>query len=84
MGNRNGMSQGMGETTFHVNNTLVDFNEIVGKLSGKEWRIAATEPAHLACGPSGTDGTGDYQAGPNEKAEFGVYDDRLTIGSDNS
>ncbi|CDC25553.1 putative uncharacterized protein [Prevotella sp. CAG:386] len=84
VGNRNGMSQGMGETTFHVNNTLVDFNEIVGKLSGKEWRIAATEPAHLACGPSGTDGTGDYQAGPNEKAEFGVYDDRLTFGADYS
>ncbi len=84
VGNRNGMSQGMGETTFHVANTLVDFNEIVGKLSGKEWRIAATEPAHLACGPSGTDGTGDYQAGPNEKAEFGVYDDRLTFGADYS
>ena len=46
VGNRNGMSQGMGETTFHVTNTLVDFSEIVGKLSGKEWRIAATEPAH--------------------------------------
>lgn len=84
VGNRNGMSQGMGETTFHVANTLVDFNEIVGKLSGKEWRIAATEPAHLACGPSGTDGTEWWKAGANEKAEFGVYDDRLTFGSDYS
>lgn len=84
VGNRNGMSQGMGETTFHVTNTLVDFSEIVGKLSGKEWRIAATEPAHLACGPSGTDGTEWYKAGANEKAEFGVYDDRLTFGSDYS
>ena len=84
VGNRNGMSQGMGETTFHVTNTLVDFSEIVGKLSGKEWRIAATEPAHLACGPSGTDGTEWWKAGANEKAEFGVYDDRLTFGSDYS
>ena len=62
VGNRNGMSQGMGETTFHVTNTLVDFSEIVGKLSGKEWRIAATEPAHMACGPSGTDGTEWWKA----------------------
>lgn len=84
VGNRNGMSQGMGETTFHVTNTLVDFSEIVGKLSGKEWRIAATEPAHLACGPSGTDGTEWWKAGANEKAEFGVYDDRLTFGADYS
>ena len=84
VGNRNGMSQGMGETTFHVTNTLVDFSEIVGKLSGKEWRIAATEPAHLACGPSGTDGTEGWKAGANEKAEFGVYDDRLTFGADYS
>lgn len=84
VGNRNGMSQGMGETTFHVTNTLVDFSEIVGKLSGKEWRIAATEPAHLAFGPSGTDGTEWWKAGANEKAEFGVYDDRLTFGSDYS
>ena len=84
VGNRNGMSQGMGETTFHVTNTLVDFSEIVGKLSGKEWRIAATEPAHLACGPSGTDGTEWWKAGANEKAEFGVYDDRLIFGADYS
>ena len=84
VGNRNGMSQGMGETTFHVTNTLVDFSEIVGKLSGKEWRIAATEPAHLACGPSGTDGTEGWKAGANEKAEFGVYDDRLIFGADYS
>ena len=84
VGNRNGMSQGMGETTFHVTNTLVVFSEIVGKLSGKEWRIAATEPAHMACGPSGTDGTEWWKAGANEKAEFGVYDDRLTFGADYS
>lgn len=84
VGNRNGMSQGMGETTFHVTNTLVDFSEIVGKLSGKEWRIAATEPAHMACGPSGTDGTEWWKAGANEKAEFGVYDDRLIFGADYS
>lgn len=84
VGNRNGMSQGMGETTFHVTNKLVDFNEYIGKLSGKEWRIAATEPAHLACGPSGTDGTEWWKAGANEKAEFGVYDDRLTFGADYS
>ena len=84
VGNHNGMSQGMGETTFHITNTLVDFSEIVGKLSAKEWRIAASESAHMGCGPSGTDGTEWWKAGANEKADFGVYDDRLTFGSDYS
>lgn len=84
VGNRNGMSQGMGSTTFHVTNTLVNYDEIVAKLAAKEWRIAATEAAHIGCGPSGTDGTEWYKAGPNEKADFGVYDDRITFGNDYS
>ncbi len=84
VGNHNGMSQGMGETTFHITNTLVDFDEILGKLSAKEWRVAASEAAHMGCGPSGTDGTEWWTAGPNEKADFGVYDDRLTFGKDYS
>lgn len=84
VGNRNGMSQGMGSTTFHVTNTLVNYDEIVGKLSAKEWRIAATEAAHMGCGPSGTAGTEWWTAAPNEKADFGVYDDRISFGKDYS
>ena len=84
IGNRNGMSQGMGSTTFHIANSLTNYDELLAQIAGKEWRIAATEAAHMACGPSGTDGTEWWAAKPNEKADKGVYDDRITFGTDYS
>lgn len=84
VGNRNGMSQGMGSTTFHIANSLTNYDELLAQLAGKEWRIASTEAAHMACGPSGTDGTEWWAAKPNEKADKGVYDDRVTFGTDYS
>lgn len=57
VGNHNGLSQGMGETTFHIANSLTNYDELLTMLCGKEWRIASTEAAHMGCGPSGTDGT---------------------------
>ena len=84
VGNRNGMSQGMGSTTFHIANSLTNYDELLAQLAGKEWRIAATEAAHMGCGPSGTDGTEWWAAKPNEKAEMGLYDDRITFGKDYS
>lgn len=68
VGNRNGMSQGMGETTFHIANSLTNYDELLAMLCGKEWRIASTEAAHMGCGPSGTDGTEWWTAKPNDKA----------------
>lgn len=82
VGNHNGMSQGMGKTTFHVANSLTNYDELIAKLSAKPWRIASTEAAHMACGQSGTDGTGWWSAGAGEKAEKGVYDDRISFGTD--
>jgi hypothetical protein len=82
VGNHNGMSQGMGSVTFKVANSLTNYDELKAKLSAKPWRIASTEPAHMACGPSGSDGTGWWSASPGDKAAFGVYDDRVTFGSD--
>ena len=84
VGNHNGLSQGMGKTTFHVANSLANYDELLAMLCGKEWRIAASERAHMGCGPSGTDGTEWWTAGPNEKAAFGMYDDRVTFGNDYS
>lgn len=82
VGNSNGLSQGMGSVTFTVANALTNYDGIVGKLAGKEWRIASDEVAHMGCGESGTDGTGWWSAQPNDKAGKGVYDDRLTFSSD--
>lgn len=84
VGNHNGLSQGMGQATFHIDNSLTDYDELLGKLSAKEWRIAASESAHLACGESGTDGTNWWSASPNEKSATGMYDNRLKFGSDYS
>ena len=49
------------------------------EAEGKQWFIASAEPAHLGCGPSGTDGTEWWSAAPNDKANYGVYDDVVTF-----
>lgn len=82
VGNHNGLSQGMGKVSFHVANSLTNYDNIIAQLSGKEWRIASTEKGHLACGPSGSDGTGWWSASAGEKADKGLYDDRITFSSD--
>ena len=82
VGNHNGLSQGMGTVTFHVANSLTNYDDLLAMLCGKEWRIASGEPAHMGCGPSGTAGTEWWSAQPNDKAEMGVYDDRITFGKD--
>lgn len=84
IGNHNGLSQGMGSTTFHIANSLTNYDDLIAMLAGKEWRIASTEAAHMGCGPSGTDGTEWWTAKANEKADYGVYDDRITFGKDYS
>ena len=61
VGNRNGISDGMGEKTFHFNNSIVDFSSYITRLAGaeaegKQWFIASAEAGHMGCGPSGTDG----------------------------
>ena len=84
VGNRNGISDGMGEKTFHFNNSIVDFSGFVTRLAGteaegKQWYIASAEAGHMSCGPSGTDGTEYWSAAPNDKANNGVYDDVVTF-----
>jgi hypothetical protein len=84
VGNHNGMSQGMGKATFHIQNSLTNYDNIIAMLSAGTWRIASTEAGHIAYGPSGSDGTSWYQAAPGEKAAMGVYDDRITFSKDGS
>lgn len=83
--NKHGISQGKAEGQFTINKTIFDFSKYYAMLTGdgtKEWKVAKTEAAHLACGPSGTAGTEWWAAQANEKAAFGVYDDVLTFTND--
>lgn len=82
VGNRNGLSQGMGQVSFSIANSLTNYDNLLARLAGKEWRIASDEAGHLACGESGTDGTGWWSAAPGEKQAMGLYDDRLTFSAD--
>ena len=83
LGNRNGISQTGIKKEFTFNETKVDYTADFRRLCNKEWRFANREVAHLACGPAGTAGTEWWSAAPNEKKDFGLYDDRITFSNDN-
>lgn len=83
LGNRNGFSQGSVSKTFTFNETKIDYSAEFRKITGKEWRFANKEVAHIACGPAGTAGTGWWSAAPDEKKGFGLYDDRITFTAEN-
>ena len=83
--NRNGVSDAEVTKTFHINNSLINFSsqeKALAGTEGKTWRINYAEPAHMGCGPSGTAGTEWWSAQPGDKADWGVYDDRLTFTPD--
>ena len=82
LGNRNGFSQGAITKEFTFNETKASFGPELNRLKDKEWRIDYSEPAHMACGAYGGDGTGYWSAAPGEKKAFGVYDDRIIFTSD--
>ena len=82
LGNRNGMSQAGLKKQYTFNETKVDYSADFRRITGKEWRIANKEVAHMACGPVGGDGTGWWSAQPDDKKAFGVYDDRITFTAD--
>ena len=82
LGNRNGISQAGVKKEYTFNETKVDYSSDFRRITGKEWRIANKEVAHMACGPVGGDGTGWWSAQPDDKKAFGVYDDRITFTAD--
>ena len=77
--NRNGQSQAGLTGSFTFNETKIDYTPYFNKLCGKTWRIDYAEKGHLGCGEPGSDGSNWWAAGPNEKADFGVYDDRVSF-----
>lgn len=86
MYNRNGICDGSIIKKFTINNTIFDYAPYLKRLcgtdaTGKTWQIAAGTRAHLACGEPGSDGTGWWAAGPNEKAGTGLYDNRFVFAN---
>ncbi|MBB2145020.1 hypothetical protein GM921_05970 [Pedobacter sp. LMG 31464] len=51
----------------------------LSNLTGKTWVIDQTQQGHLGVGPIGSQFPDWYQAGPNEKATNGFYDDEMTF-----
>ena len=72
------------ETKFHIDNTIMSFEKYIRQISGgseKVWRIDNKADAHMACGPSVESPFEWWAAKADEKAAFGIYDNRLTFSS---
>ena len=80
--NRNGISQAGVKKEYTFNETKIDYSADFRRITGKEWRFANKEVAHLACGPAGTAGTEWWSAQADEKKGTGMYDDRITFTAD--
>ena len=82
--NASGMSPDYVEKTFHIDNTIMSFDKYIRQISGgseKVWRIDNSVAAHQACGESIGNPTGWWAAKPDEKAAFGIYDNRLIFSA---
>lgn len=77
--NRNGQSQAALNESFTFNETKVDYAPYFNRLCDKTWRVDYAEPGHMGCGESGSDGSTWWAAAVNDKAEWGVYDDRISF-----
>ncbi|MDO4497022.1 MAG: hypothetical protein Q4B58_04190 [Bacteroidales bacterium] len=82
IGNRNGISEGKITKTFHIDNSIVDFTQYVNKISRDPWFIDNAAAGHLGCGEPSTNGTNWWSAAPDDKKDFGVYDNSLTFTAD--
>ena len=83
LGNRNGISQTGIKKEYTFNESKIDYTNDFRRITEKEWRFDNKEVAHLACGPAGTAGNGWWSAQPDEKKDFGMYDDRITFTAEN-
>lgn len=80
--NRNGISVAAVSKTFHIDNTIIDFGPYLQKLSKAPWYIDNEAQGHMGCGESGTDGLNWWSAAPNDKADWGVYDNSMIFTAD--
>ena len=78
LGNKNGFSQSSINETFTFDKTQIDFTAYINRIS-RTWRINYAVAGHMGCGEPGTDGSNWWSAAPNDKADWGVYDDRITF-----
>ena len=81
LGNRNGFSQGSITKQFTFENSQIDLTPYINRIS-RTWRINYAEQGHMGCGEPGTDGSNWWSAAPGDKADWGVYDDRITFDAD--
>ena len=86
--NAHGVSIGSKVVEFTLENTYRDpfdpskyFTFFAGSTQ-KVWEWNSTVKGHFGCGEPGTDGTNWWSAGPDEKKDWGLYDDRLTFTAD--
>ena len=80
-----------GATSVEVLYTFEPPAELVAALTTGSWRVMAESPAHLGVHAADSNHTlvGDdipvwYSAGPFDKADTGMYDDRMVFSSDGS
>lgn len=75
------------EKSFHIDNTLVNFDKYIKFIAGgaegyRVWRIDNSAEGHMACGESISNAAGWWSAKADEKAEFGVYDNRVAFNTE--
>ena len=83
--NAAGLSPDYVERSFHIDNTIVNFDKYYTFFAGnssKEWRLKGEVDGHFGCGEPGTTGTGWWAAKAWEKESTGIYDDRMTFTTD--
>ena len=86
--NANGLSVGSQIVKFTLDNTYRDpfdaspYIKALSNGSSQTWEWNHTVQGHFGCGPSGGNGTEWWSAGPDAKADFSLYDDKITFTSD--
>ncbi len=75
------------EKSFHIDNTLVNFDKYIKFIAGgaegfRVWRIDNSAEGHMACGESISNAAGWWAAKADEKAEFGVYENRIAFNTE--
>ena len=82
--NAHGISVGSKIVEYTLDNTYrdpFDPTPYMKAIAG-EWQWNSEVAGHFGCGEPGTDGTNWWSCGANEKADWSLYDDRMTFTAD--
>ncbi len=82
--NANGISVGSKIVEYSLENTYRDPFDPTPymKAVAGEWMWNSGVAGHFGCGEPGTDGTNWWSCGPDEKADWSLYDDRMIFTAD--